>query len=447
MVMAHDGDIRSRIEQSAKLINAGRGEEAFAVLRPLLASRPQDPELNFLAGSAFARQDKIDQAIEYVERAAKAAPSHPKILDTLGILYDRAKRHDDAMATYEKLIEGLPEGQAKLQVIMKRGVALAKKKCHAEAEEAFRYVTTRAPEYAPGWHNLGNALVKLGNREEAVQAYERALKFDPDNAYIRYGLGRSLIWLGRYEESIDYLSSALERAPYELQIISYKILALRHAGRIEEADDLEGIHDMVLSVEVPHPPEFSSLAEWNDALANEIQNHPALTEEFEGRATRHGAKVDHMFEANKTPIFELFERQVRVSFEETLQRMPTKPHHPLPLSVSDGYFADMWCNVMHTGGHQIPHNHPKGWFSACYYNLLPDRVIESGDAHEGWIEFGGAAYEFPEPEDTPKRQIQPEPGLMVVFPSYIFHRTIPFYSDQPRISCAFDAKPNGWKRS
>ena len=127
--------------------------------------------------------------------------------------------------------------------------------------------------------------------------------------------------------------------------------------------------------------------------------------------------------------------------------MPRRQGHPLPLSVPDGYLADMWCNVMYDGGHQAPHNHPKGWFSACYYNVLPDRVTASGDAREGWIEFGGTAYDFPEPADTPKRQIQPEPGLMVVFPSYMFHRTIPFHSDQIRISCAFDAKPYGWTHS
>ena len=73
-------------------------------------------------------------------------------------------------------------------------------------------------------------------------------------------------------------------------------------------------------------------------------------------------------------------------------------------------------------------------------------MTASGDANEGWIEFGGSAYDFPEAPDTPKRRIQPEPGMMVVFPSYVFHRTIPFESDEIRVSIAFDAKPHAWRR-
>ncbi len=337
--------------------------------------------------------------------------------------------------------------QDKFQALMERGIKLARGGGHEAAEEVFRKITKAAPDYAAGWHNLGNVLVKLEKHGPAVEAFSRAAKLAPDNPFVLYGLGRALLWVHQYTESVERLSRAIELAPYELQMLSYKILALRHAGRDDEADDLEGINDMILTVHVPPPPEHSSLQSWNEALQEELLNHPALTTEFQNRATRNGAKVDGMFEGNATPIFRQFEKQVRASFEETLERMPKKPNHPLPLSIANSYTTDMWANVMHDGGHQAPHNHPKGWFSACYYNALPDRVTTSGDAHEGWIEFGGTAYDFPEPAHAPKRQIQPEPGLMAVFPSYVFHRTIPFSSDQLRISCAFDAKPVGWQHS
>jgi hypothetical protein len=34
--------------------------------------------------------------------------------------------------------------------------------------------------------------------------------------------------------------------------------------------------------------------------------------------------------------------------------------------------------------------------------------------------------------------IRPEEGLMLLFPSYMYHRTIPFAGDGTRISIAFD---------
>ena len=39
------------------------------------------------------------------------------------------------------------------------------------------------------------------------------------------------------------------------------------------------------------------------------------------------------------------------------------------------------------------------------------------------------------------RAFQPAPGLMVLFPSYMFHETIPFESSETRISIAFDIVP------
>ena len=64
------------------------------------------------------------------------------------------------------------------------------------------------------------------------------------------------------------------------------------------------------------------------------------------------------------------------------------------------------------------------------------------DGQKGWIEFGepGPEYHWSAAQKT--RRVKPKPGLMVLFPSYTFHRTIPFESDQTRISIAFDVVPN-----
>jgi len=92
----------------------------------------------------------------------------------------------------------------------------------------------------------------------------------------------------------------------------------------------------------------------------------------------------------------------------------------------------------------LPHFHPQGWLSGCYYARIPERVESSGDAHEGWIEFGRPAYHLPHTKEPKLRIVKPEEGLIVLFPSYMFHRTVPFESDDLRISFAFDVVPRGW---
>jgi hypothetical protein len=37
--------------------------------------------------------------------------------------------------------------------------------------------------------------------------------------------------------------------------------------------------------------------------------------------------------------------------------------------------------------------------------------------------------------------VTPEVGLLVLFPSYFWHGTLPFKSEEPRLTVAFDAVP------
>jgi hypothetical protein len=39
--------------------------------------------------------------------------------------------------------------------------------------------------------------------------------------------------------------------------------------------------------------------------------------------------------------------------------------------------------------------------------------------------------------------VQPKPGLLALFPSYMWHGTEPFGGTEPRLTIAFDLVPNG----
>jgi len=87
----------------------------------------------------------------------------------------------------------------------------------------------------------------------------------------------------------------------------------------------------------------------------------------------------------------------------------------------------------------VNHVHPRGWISSAYYVAVPD-VFEDAVAKQGWIKFGEPAAEFGA-SFAPRRTIQPKPGRLVLFPSYMWHGTVPFHSPQSRITIAFDAVP------
>jgi hypothetical protein len=86
-------------------------------------------------------------------------------------------------------------------------------------------------------------------------------------------------------------------------------------------------------------------------------------------------------------------------------------------------------------GHQKAHIHPAGWVSGVLYL----KTVESPVEHEGAIEFGLHGYGYPvKNEEYPRQIYQPNNGDLILFPSSLFHKTIPVIKDVERCVIAFD---------
>ena len=110
----------------------------------------------------------------------------------------------------------------------------------------------------------------------------------------------------------------------------------------------------------------------------------------------------------------------------------TRAQHPYCPCRSAPGRLDAWATVLDSGGFQDSHNHPSGVLSGVYYVQLP------GMGEGGAIEFGRPAPPFSAPLVPEVVLIRPQTGLLVLFPSFFWHRTIPFQGDSKRISIAFD---------
>lgn len=79
--------------------------------------------------------------------------------------------------------------------------------------------------------------------------------------------------------------------------------------------------------------------------------------------------------------------------------------------------------------------------SGVYYPDVPPEIGDGEHSHDGWIEFGRSYYMLNSKDTPPVRLLRPVPGMIVLFPSYIGHRTLPFAADCKRVSVAFDIMP------
>lgn len=106
---------------------------------------------------------------------------------------------------------------------------------------------------------------------------------------------------------------------------------------------------------------------------------------------------------------------------------------------------EMWVNVLDTGGHQAMHNHANSFISGVVY-LTP---THPGSTTVFMRSPGGTDFLFRNDHKgmTPSEfnadkwiSPQPQPGDMVLFPSYLMH-AVPPNQGERRISLAFNAIP------
>jgi uncharacterized protein (TIGR02466 family) len=121
--------------------------------------------------------------------------------------------------------------------------------------------------------------------------------------------------------------------------------------------------------------------------------------------------------------------------------LPRESSHPFVRSKPARYRLTAWSVVLESQGHQIPHIHPSAWLSGVYYVAVPESIAASGDETAGWIEFGQPPEHYHGKVPAELVLEKPRPGLLVLFPSYFYHRTIPFDAAGRRISIAFDVLP------
>ncbi|SFC64431.1 tetratricopeptide repeat-containing sulfotransferase family protein [Tropicimonas isoalkanivorans] len=96
-------------KRALALQQAGRLEEARAVYAGILAVVPKSPEVHFNMGRIAQRLGRPDDAVRHLTAARALKPAEPAILAALSESLLAAGRGEEALATYESLIQKAPK--------------------------------------------------------------------------------------------------------------------------------------------------------------------------------------------------------------------------------------------------------------------------------------------------------------------------------------------------
>ncbi|WP_156930303.1 2OG-Fe(II) oxygenase family protein [Sphingomonas jaspsi] len=115
---------------------------------------------------------------------------------------------------------------------------------------------------------------------------------------------------------------------------------------------------------------------------------------------------------------------------------PVDPGHPMLSRPRSGpvRFAGSWSVRLGAAGYHAAHVHPQGWISSAFYCVVPPTA---GDA--GRLVLGSPPPDL-RTDLPPIREVEPIAGRLVLFPSMIWHGTLPF-GEGERMTVAFDVAP------
>ena len=194
-------------------------------------------------------------------------------------------------------------------------------------------------------------------------------------------------------------------------------------------------------VDFDAPEGFEDIRDFNDALCEHALNHHSLVYEPRGKSTKKGYQTSDLTEdKDQGPVAQLV-TLIEKSVRDYLESHRLDAAHPFLAQRPDQWRIYLWATVLDSQGRQAAHFHPSGWLSGVYYARLPDIISSGKENLDGWIEFGRMEKYTKANAEPIVRTCQPKEGRVIFFPSYLYHLTKSFESDEKRISFAFDIIP------
>ena len=436
--------------------------------------------------------NNLQDAKNYYNKVLEIDPNHLSANNNLGVLFQGSGDIQKAKACYEKAIAINPnyvDGHNNLGIIFKElGENQKAIDCY---EKAIKINPTKAEAH----NNLGAIFKELGENKKAKSCYENAIKINPNDSNPYTHLGTIFLNLKEYQRAEDCYAKSIELKPnspvalinrglilfekgeFELSLIDFDncntidsrsmaLSSLYALGKIEDiyarikknfSLDEKNLRVAAFSSFIANREKRSTSHNFclnpinfihHSNLSLHLKNfHSFITEVIEelhgidtiwepyGKTTIKGSqsrpnlfvkpqkKIQHL----KSIIITEIESYCLKFKNETcsfIKKWPSK------------YNLSAWHVILRKQGHQKLHIHPAGWLSGVIYFKIPPVILKN----EGAIELGLNGQHYYD-ADSPKVVHQPKLGDIVLFPSSLHHRTIPFSTNTDRISIAFDLVP------
>ena len=466
------------------LIFTGLGElqkaaDCYQKVIQIQPDRVEDAHVGL--GLVFKELGEYQKAKSCYEKAIQIQPNYADAYNNLGVVFDELGEHQKAIGCCEKALQIQPQNFKTHDAII--NIKWENNYGNKSFIDLFNYIeeineppldlvdllldgliqTSQKDllinlknilkKKTP--HNLGYKLRQatidstelIGNYEDALKILTEISK-SPNNTIIdterlEFKISKMHFYVGKAKEALIFLNRLSKTNDHNFlqEILSFKAHVLKYL----KDDDYFNLCDydrFLFAQELQAPNRWKNLNSFNLDLAKELEKLHVHKKHPYDQTLRNGTQTLGSLFANKNYkykcIFELknlFDKAI----QKYIKKLNYNDEHPflkyIPSSIN---ISGSWSISLNNGGFHINHFHPEGWLSSVYYVSLPDTLDKKGKSKQGWLKFGEPTHN--KYNLLPDKWVQPKVGLLVLFPSYFWHGTEPFQSNENRLTVAFDAK-------
>jgi tetratricopeptide (TPR) repeat protein len=402
------------------------GLESVEPFSRALKLSPGDPDVVQGLAASLVAERRIDEAIEGLERVLRRSP-----LWTDGhiLLADLRWRNGDGSRFTRSFVEALGDYPNSLDLRREHMNALLHAEHYGRVLE--QVIEGRALFGRHPLFTSFEAVVRSerGTTEEADALFAEIPSFTDASSDVR--LVRHLLRSDRAREALPILDAWLKSDEQAMfwpsAATAWRMTGDPRAEWLEGVERIVGIYDIVDQL-----PPLDRIAEILKGLHN-VCAQPL------SQSVRGGTQTDgNLFHRIEPEIVTLREA-VRQTVAKHVLGLPVLDlGHPLGRGRPEKIkFSGAWSVRLGGGGKHVNHVHPSGWLSSALYITLPENYGDGESA--GWLCLG-------EPDAQlgtgllPRRMVEPKSGRLVLFPSWMWHGTLPFRRGE-RLTIAFDVAP------
>jgi len=425
-----------------------------------IAIQSHDPHMFTHLAVAQLRLNALEAAIASCDRALALDPN------CVGAHYNRADalqancQYQEALQSYDAALALAPES---IELYVNRGNALQELHDLEAAEASYSRALSVNPSIFHAYLNRGNVRTELGRWEEALADYDQASRLQPEIEQVHINRANVLMlqkqWdqalrvltqvhspvaraeslkclheLGRHGEFFAQVTAQRERDKSNVRAASIVAFVAQQTQRVNEhafcPNPLDFLH-------VGHVSSHEKQADiFIESVIETLLARKAVWNPLR-KATQSGFQTPSSLFVQPEGALARLEDIILSEIRAYHQRFQTDPCY-LIQGWPQKLQLEGWFVRLKKSGYQRTHIHPEGWLSGVLYL----QVVPSLGQQEGGIEFGLHGDDLTIlNNDYPRHVHLPQRGDIVLFPSSLFHRTIPFSTNGDRMIVAFDLMP------